>query len=82
MQSGIEPASKRRSGDASSSGEIVSKAPIEQLRSSHVAFCDPDEPKPFSKLLLGHCHAKGLCLFCVEGKHRMFDLSSRKTLSV
>ncbi len=75
VQSGTGPASKRQSGGASGSGggSKPTDAQIEQLRRTHVAFTDPDEPKPFSKQLMDYCRARGLCLFCMKGKHRMFN---------
>ncbi|CAL8465841.1 g5377 [Coccomyxa elongata] len=75
VQSSTGPASKRQSGGASGSGgsSKSTDAQIEQLRRTRAAFTDPDEPKPFSKQLMDHCRAKGLCLFCMKGKIRMFD---------
>ncbi|CAL8464849.1 g4384 [Coccomyxa elongata] len=75
VQSGTGPASKRQSGGASGSGgsSKPTDAHIEQLRRTHVAFTDPNEPKPFSKQLMDYCRARGLCLFCAKGKHRMFN---------
>ncbi|CAL8466693.1 g6229 [Coccomyxa elongata] len=75
VQFGTGPASKRQFGGASGSGgsSKPTDAQIEQLRRTHVAFTDPDEPKPFSKQLMGYCRARGLCLFNMKGKHRMFD---------
>ena len=75
VHSGTGSASKRQSGGASGSGDSSKStdAQIEQLRRTHVAFTDPEEPKPFSKQLMDYCRARGLCLFCMKGKHRMFD---------
>ncbi|BDA42051.1 hypothetical protein COCOBI_02-8520 [Coccomyxa sp. Obi] len=63
---------KRQAAGSGSSGKL-SEAQFKELRRSHAAFTDPDERKPFSKQLMNHCRTAGLCLFCMKGKHRMFD---------